>query len=458
MSVQKRPKRLIGSSRYSIALEPKTTEFSPTMTGKVHFYDGKHIVKVQPYSSFDQLAKSIYHFWEDTIIGQLNQRRFAFWFSEFLEDFNISNVDYDKLQEELRALNTGVSLQPVGVPIKEAKVVYAEPTKLTPTPQKKADYKAILSPTGVPVREAKVVYDEPVIREEPRKTKVQESFILGETAADVRARLKPTGVPIKEAKVMKETSEESRTPRRELHPVGTYKDMRQIEGSSVPTDKIVKHRVKEDVLPLPSRKTREVPVDSLHKPSELLSSLQTKAPEVKTLPPLKREKVRPPPPEKRLLKPSEVLKERETIFNDERKFPRSLDTETPSESDRLLKPSEYLGQKEIITGTTEPTRQDKPLKTEKPKKEELESIPAPKRIVEEAIPEPTKIGEEIKKEYSLEDVNGIGATKAQLLRDAGIKTVQQLANIKVEELTKIKGIGPSTAAKYIKNAKDLLNS
>ncbi|MFX0073665.1 MAG: helix-hairpin-helix domain-containing protein, partial [Candidatus Hermodarchaeota archaeon] len=55
----------------------------------------------------------------------------------------------------------------------------------------------------------------------------------------------------------------------------------------------------------------------------------------------------------------------------------------------------------------------------------------------------------------LEDVKGLGK-KIDDLKDAGIDTVEKLANAKVEELLEIKGIGESSAEKYIKNAKDLL--
>ncbi|MHA1866129.1 MAG: helix-hairpin-helix domain-containing protein, partial [Candidatus Heimdallarchaeaceae archaeon] len=43
-----------------------------------------------------------------------------------------------------------------------------------------------------------------------------------------------------------------------------------------------------------------------------------------------------------------------------------------------------------------------------------------------------------------------------LLKEAGIENVEKLANASIDELVKIKGIGPSTAEKYITNAKKLL--
>jgi len=58
--------------------------------------------------------------------------------------------------------------------------------------------------------------------------------------------------------------------------------------------------------------------------------------------------------------------------------------------------------------------------------------------------------------HKLEDVSGIGKTTADRLRSAGIDTVEKLASIKLEDLLKVKGIGKSSAIKYIENAKEFL--
>ncbi|MHA1105107.1 MAG: translation initiation factor IF-2 subunit gamma [Promethearchaeota archaeon] len=59
----------------------------------------------------------------------------------------------------------------------------------------------------------------------------------------------------------------------------------------------------------------------------------------------------------------------------------------------------------------------------------------------------------------LEDVPGIGKATADRLRAAGIETIEKLATIKVENLIelKIKGIGDSTALKYVNSAKNIFN-
>ncbi|MFX1393982.1 MAG: helix-hairpin-helix domain-containing protein [Promethearchaeota archaeon] len=55
----------------------------------------------------------------------------------------------------------------------------------------------------------------------------------------------------------------------------------------------------------------------------------------------------------------------------------------------------------------------------------------------------------------LEDVKGLGK-KVENLKDAGIDSVEKLANSKIDDLLKVKGIGKASAQKYIDNAKDLL--
>ncbi len=55
----------------------------------------------------------------------------------------------------------------------------------------------------------------------------------------------------------------------------------------------------------------------------------------------------------------------------------------------------------------------------------------------------------------LENVKGIGK-KANTLKEAGIDTVEKLAEVKLEDLIELKGIGKATAQKMIDNAKEVL--
>ncbi|TFG08082.1 MAG: hypothetical protein EU539_03370 [Promethearchaeota archaeon] len=56
---------------------------------------------------------------------------------------------------------------------------------------------------------------------------------------------------------------------------------------------------------------------------------------------------------------------------------------------------------------------------------------------------------------NLENVKGLGK-KVDDLKEAGIDTVEKLANAEVEKLLEIKGIGEATAEKFIKSAKELI--
>ena len=57
---------------------------------------------------------------------------------------------------------------------------------------------------------------------------------------------------------------------------------------------------------------------------------------------------------------------------------------------------------------------------------------------------------------NLSDVKGVGK-KEDTLKEAGIDSVEKLANSKLEDLTELKGIGKATAEKIVENAKSLLN-
>ncbi|MFX1488424.1 MAG: helix-hairpin-helix domain-containing protein [Promethearchaeota archaeon] len=53
-------------------------------------------------------------------------------------------------------------------------------------------------------------------------------------------------------------------------------------------------------------------------------------------------------------------------------------------------------------------------------------------------------------------VRGIGPTAAERLINSGIKTIDEIANSKPEELAWIKGIGMVSASKIIENALELI--
>ncbi|MFW9867415.1 MAG: helix-hairpin-helix domain-containing protein, partial [Candidatus Thorarchaeota archaeon] len=53
-------------------------------------------------------------------------------------------------------------------------------------------------------------------------------------------------------------------------------------------------------------------------------------------------------------------------------------------------------------------------------------------------------------------VRGIGPTAAERLINSGIKSIDEIANSKPEELAWIKGIGMVSASKIIENALELI--
>ncbi len=57
---------------------------------------------------------------------------------------------------------------------------------------------------------------------------------------------------------------------------------------------------------------------------------------------------------------------------------------------------------------------------------------------------------------SLEDVKGLGKKKDVLI-EAGIDSVEKLANASVEDLIQLKGVGKATAEKFVSSAKKLLS-
>ena len=60
--------------------------------------------------------------------------------------------------------------------------------------------------------------------------------------------------------------------------------------------------------------------------------------------------------------------------------------------------------------------------------------------------------------FELENIKGLGAKGVEKLKASGIDSVEKLAQLSIEELTEVEGIGKSSAKKYINGAKILLDS
>jgi ribosomal protein S25/predicted flap endonuclease-1-like 5' DNA nuclease len=100
-----------------------------------------------------------------------------------------------------------------------------------------------------------------------------------------------------------------------------------------------------------------------------------------------------------------------------------------------------------------------PIADIKPKKAKPKS--KPKKTAEKEEKKPEKKVEKKKPEikHELPDIDGIGPSMQEKLKDAGYKTVLQLSEAKIEELTsKVDGIGESSAKKFVAAAKSLVSS
>jgi len=98
--------------------------------------------------------------------------------------------------------------------------------------------------------------------------------------------------------------------------------------------------------------------------------------------------------------------------------------------------------------------QPEPVKAKKVKKETKKvSKKTSKTDVKKEVKKEAK--KETKKEVSLGELLGVSEKIAQSLKEAGIKNVDDIIKLQVQELTKIKGIGEKKAEKIISEAKKL---
>ncbi len=92
--------------------------------------------------------------------------------------------------------------------------------------------------------------------------------------------------------------------------------------------------------------------------------------------------------------------------------------------------------------------------TKDTKQDESKVKKAKKEVKKETKKEPKKISK--KEVTSLEDLSGIGDKIIESLREAGVKSIDDIIKIKEEGLVKIKGIGEKKAQKILAEAKKLV--
>ena len=117
--------------------------------------------------------------------------------------------------------------------------------------------------------------------------------------------------------------------------------------------------------------------------------------------------------------------------------------------------AEALGAKPEVAAASQAVASDtEPVKVKKVKKEtkKVSKKVSKTEVKKEAKKEEKK---ETKKEASLGELLGVSQKIAESLKEAGIKSLADIAKLETEELTKIKGIGEKKAQKIIADAKKL---
>ncbi|MCK4973210.1 MAG: hypothetical protein KAS52_07795, partial [Candidatus Heimdallarchaeota archaeon] len=445
----------IGSYRFSVLIKPNENEFSEQMTGVLDLYDGKHITQTHKYSSFDQLATIIINFWEKMLGSEVNVHRFANWLAEYFSDIGVTNINFYQLIEIVRNLGKGISLHSSGMKIREAKVV---PDSIEPASKKReitTDVESIISPAKEPVKPSKLVKKEETVS--PKVTTIPSVKVEEEEpeAPPVNTLLKPSEVVQKRDTIFEVEASKPEAPERIMGDPIVTKTSPKIEKKVKPVD------ILKPTQYLKKQETIDAVADTIVKPSLLsqektIESVRTETKiEEPVRKPTKRKKVieqKLTPPKGVLLKPSEYLKDKEIIFE---------------KVEHLRKPSELI--RNDSNAFIHPVRKidpevDKipvPPGFETKKIERLPSDSKPSVKTAKTLPfeiemiddrEETKYPSELR----IVDITGVGEKIAMLLKDGGIETIDQLAQSKPEELSKIRGIGVTSAKKLIYGANALI--
>jgi predicted flap endonuclease-1-like 5' DNA nuclease len=468
MSSRSPRRSLIGSYRFSVVIKPNETEFSESLSGVLDLYDGKHVIESLNFTSFSQLAEKIINYWETKLGTEVNVHRFSNWLSEYFSDIGVSNIDFYQLIEAVRSLGKGTSLQSSGVAVREAKVISDDFDPIDPQPAKA---------TGAHMLGELVKPDE-----EPVK---------------VRPEQPPDDTVVKPSEIFK--PEETVSPEVTLLP-------------PVKTEvEVVKEEPPMNTLLKPSEilKKRETAYPLIEVSPEDAHTVTGDPIVTKPIEKVEREE----PPTENLLRPSEYLKKRETIEVIFRSSPRHPSHIEDEKKTRILEPSKDVEQKKLAPPSEVPRQpadylmikeeiEEEDVSIEKISEEYEEpdiEVPEPKPSVVidpsvQEIPAPPSTGivkvEEVKREepkvsakgkeilpFEIEilddgsievefdeyraktaaemkvtEIAGVGEKTAMLLKDEGFDSIEKLSTATPEDLTKVRGIGPSTAKKLISEA------
>lgn len=454
MSLRPQRRSLIGSYRYSVVIKPEEKEFSEQMKGVLDLYDGKHVTQTHKYSSFDQLASTIIDFWEKMIGSDVNVHRFTNWLAEYFSDIGVANINFYQLIEIVRNLGQGISLHSSGMKIRESKVI-PDPDK--PASKKKVmttDVESFISPATELVKPSELfkkgktvspsVTTMPPVKEEEEEPE----------APPVNTLLKPSEVIKK-----RDTIFETETPRPEV-PKRILSDPIITKPSPKKEKKVEPADILKPTQYLRDQETIDAVADTIVKPSQLIKektieSIRAKTKIEKPVQQTTKKKVvveqKLTPPRNVLLKPSDYLKDKDVVFE---------------KVEHLRKPSELI--RNNSDAFIHPVRKIDPEIDEIPvppgskrkKVEDPSSNSKPSVITKEIMPFEIEIIDDREEtrypsELRIIDITGVGEKTAMLLKVGGIETIYQLAQSKPEELSKIRGIGVTSAKKLIYGANAL---
>lgn len=442
MSTHPTRRSLVGSYRFSVIIKPEVKEFSESMNGTLDLLDGKHVIETHKFASFDDLATKIIDFWEKMLGTDVNVHRFSNWLSEYFADIGITDVNFYQMLETVRNLGQGVALHSSGHKIREAKVVRESLDERKPS---------------IPAE----------IADGPIDTLVKPSEIA--KPVEISSPIKTTLQPVKKEEVV-EAPKEVPPDDTLLVPSETLKKKEtvfDVDEDYVPTfttisgDPIV-------TTPQETPTLREPVSESLLRPSEYLKKRDTIDIISGTL-----------------KTPSQIQEDRVKATLEQEKKTRTdvemvEDQKLTPPGDILLKPSEYLKEKELIEAfevhhlqkPSEVLKDKETIKTVPVKKidPEIHTIPTPYKVEpsrekeerpvkkKPELPFEIEIAEDEDEEISepqITDIMGVGAKTAMILKDMGFRNIDDIVNAKPEDVTKVPGVGVTTAKKIIYGARAL---
>ena len=471
MSSRSPRRSLIGSYRYSVVIKPNETEFSESLSGVLDLYDGKHVIESHKFSSFDQLAEKIINYWETKLGSDVNVHRFSNWLSEYFADIGISNINFYQLIESVRNLGKGVSLTSSGIAVREAQVRSNDFDPIDPKPAKATGMHMLgelVRPDDEPERaRPEIPPDDTVVKPsvlfKPEETVSPEVTLLPPVKTEVE-EVKgepPVNTLLKPSEILKER--ETAYPSIEV----SSDDVARVTGDPVVTQ------------PIEKIEREEPPTENLLRPSEYLKKrdiievISRSISSPSHVPIEKKTRFLEPRREitqRKLAPPSEVPRQQADYL--------MIQEESATEEVEILeKPTEEVDiQEDKIPETIPPVKIDPTLKeipappsTGKPEAKRIDEKETRRSVKEtETLPFEIEIledsfSEEEKEKYKLKtladmkvtDIMGVGDKTAMLLKDEGFDSVEKILNATPKDLSKVKGIGDSTAKKLICEAKAL---